>query len=261
MNALISNSIIPVIRETFLRLRRDRIFLPAAVVGIGMLFLSGLASYWGIEEFYKILYDLGTTAFHLTGVVVAIFWGIKLINDSKQEGSVEVQLAAPIRRTEWILGKFFGLSSALVLLGLIFLIGWQMIYWFYGMGMMGWQSVGIFASLSCSWLVMAAAAILMATLSTQAVALFVSFWLLVCGLIAQPILQSLAPDTPALIRAGITGFTAIWDLQYFNLAEYGPEKAALNLSQVLDRAAYALALVAGMLALASLSFTRKDIHS
>lgn len=260
MNFPVSSCILPVISETFLRLRRDRIFLPAVLVGIGMLFLSGLASYWGIEEFFKILYDLGTTVFHLTGVVVAIFWGIKLINDSRQEGSVEVQLAAPIRRSEWILGRYLGLVAALFLLACFFLFGWQLIYWFYGMGWMGWSSVLIFISLSLSWLVMAAAAFLIATLASQAVALFTSIWLLICGLIAQPILQSLAPDTPIFIRNCVAWFTGIWDLHYFNLGEFGTQKASLEFSFFLERLNYGLALVGALTALACISFSRKDIH-
>ena len=71
-------SIFPVISETFLRLRRDRIFLPALILGSALLILSGLASYCCRinQKSFKILYDLGTTAFHLTGAMVAIFGGL-----------------------------------------------------------------------------------------------------------------------------------------------------------------------------------------
>ena len=40
---------------TFLRLTRDRIFIPAIVVGMFLMLLATLASDWGIEEFHKIL--------------------------------------------------------------------------------------------------------------------------------------------------------------------------------------------------------------
>ena len=60
-------ALVAVSMETFLRLRRDKIFVPAALVGCGLLLMSGLASYWGVEEFFKILYDLGSFAWLMTG--------------------------------------------------------------------------------------------------------------------------------------------------------------------------------------------------
>ncbi len=172
--------------ETFLRLRRDKIFVPAALVGCGLLIMSGLASYWGVEEFIKILYDLGSFAWLMTGTTVAIFWGNKIIADSRQEGSLEVQLASPISRSIWLIGKFVGLTGALVLLSLIFLMGWQSIYLGYGMGWMPMRDVILFSLLSMSWVVMAAVSIFFASLASGAVALFCSIWMFVAGLITAP---------------------------------------------------------------------------
>lgn len=252
-------TIITVIFETFLRLRRDRIFLPALVVGIALLLLSGLASFWGVEEFYKILYDLGTTAFHLTGALVAIFWGTKLISDSRQEGSLEIQLASPIGRTQWLLGKYLGLTLTLVLLAIMFMLGWQLVYTGYGMGFMGWDAVGIFSILTLSWLTMGAVAILFASMSSYAVALFSSVWLLICGLLTAPIMQSISPETPQEVKTVVTYLAGFWNLHYFNLYEFGVSRDFISSTEVIKRVSYGVALIAGFLSLASLSFRNKDL--
>ncbi|SMF82570.1 ABC transporter permease subunit [Pseudobacteriovorax antillogorgiicola] len=252
-------TIVPVISETFLRLRRDRIFLPALVVGTALLLLSGLASYWGVEEFFKILYDLGTTAFHLTGAMVAIFWGTKLISDSRQEGSLEVQLASPLGRSQWLVGKFLGLASTLILLALAFLIGWQLVYFGYGMGWMGWKSVAIFSILTLSWLTMGAVAILFSSMSSYAVALFSSVWLLICGLLAAPIMQSMSPETPEAVRKVVEVFAGIWNLHYFNLYEYGNSAEAIAWGTALARLGYGVALIGMFLSLAAFAFNRRDL--
>ncbi|MCX6130443.1 MAG: ABC transporter permease subunit [Proteobacteria bacterium] len=245
--------------ETFLRLRRDRIFLPATMVGIGLLILSSLASYWGVEEFFKILFDLGSVTWLFTGSIVAIFWGNKIISDSRQEGSLEVQLASPVSRSAWILGKFFGLSAALFLLAIIFIIGWQGIYWGYGMGWMPKQDLAIYALLSLTWVIMGAVSILFASLASAAIALFCSIWMFICGLLSAPIMQALAPETPEQTRKIIEFLAGLWNLHLFNVANFGGTKNFLPAVELLSRAAYGIILVSFFMSLACLFFSRRDI--
>ncbi len=252
-------ALLPVAQETFLRLRRDRMFLPAAMVGLGLLALSGLASYWGVEEFLKILYDLGTTAFLFTGATVAIFWGNKIITDSRQEGSLEVQLASPISRSTWLLGKFFGLTAGLVTLAIVLLIGWQGIYASYGMGWIPKNDIIIFAVLGISWIIMGAVAILFASLASAAIALFCTIWMFVIGLMSAPIMQALAPDTPAGTRRAVEILAGLWNLHSFNLGSYGGKTEFLGQFELLSRCTYGFALIGVFLSLACFFFQRRDI--
>ncbi|NRA64959.1 MAG: ABC transporter permease subunit [Pseudobacteriovorax sp.] len=250
---------IPITQETFVRLRRDRIFLPASIAGIGLIILSAFASYWGVEEFFKILYDLGTTVYHFTGATVAIFWGIKIIQDSRQEGSLEVQLASPVGRSEWLLAKYTGLATALGSLAVLFICGWQCVYFAYGMGWMGWNQFGIFALLTLSWLVVGASSILMSIMATYAVALFASFWLFAVGLLTAPLMQSMAPDTPQHIRQFINSLAGLWNLHYFNLFEIGANQQNLDPGMIGERLAYATALIGFCLGLGAFIFRKKDL--
>jgi Cu-processing system permease protein len=252
-------SLLAVSMETFLRLRRDKIFVPAALVGCGLLIMSGLASYWGVEEFIKILYDLGSFAWLMTGTTVAIFWGNKIIADSRQEGSLEVQLASPISRSTWLIGKFLGLTGALVLLSLIFLAGWQSIYLGYGMGWMPLRDVILFSLLSVSWLVMAAVSIFFASMASAAVALFCSIWMFVAGLITAPILQTLSPDTPASTRQAVEMLAGLWNLHLFDASQYTVGKEFLSQMELLSRLGYGALLIGVFMSLACFFFNRRDI--
>ncbi len=252
-------AILAVSMETFLRLRRDKIFLPAAMVGCGLLIVSGLASYWGVEEFFKILYDLGSFVWLFTGAMVAIFWGNKIISDSRQEGSLEVQLASPISRSAWIIGKFLGLFAALTLLGIIFLVGWQAIYLGYGMGVLPLRDVAIFSVLSISWVIMGAVSIFFASMASAAIALFCSIWMFICGLLTAPIMQTLAPDTPASTRKAIEMLTGFWNLHLFNLSNFGVGKDFISQTELLSRLGYGFLLVGFFISLACFFFNRRDI--
>jgi len=246
--------------ETFLRLRRDKIFLPAVMIGVGLLALTGLASYWGVEEFFKILYDLGTAAYLFTGAAVAIFWGNKIVSDSRLEGSLEVQLASPISRSVWLLGKFLGLSAALILIGLCFLVAWQGIYFSYGMSWMNPFDLQLFAVLTLSWLLLAALSIMFASFATQAVALFCTIWIFVCGMISAPIMQTLSPETPEATRKVVTAIAGVWNLNSFNISQSvskyhiptAPEDIAF-------RVGYGFLLCGFFLSVACFTFQRKDI--
>ncbi len=246
-------------RETFLRLRRDRIFLPAALVGCSMLLLSGLASYWGVEEFFKILYDLGSITWLMTGVTVAIFWGNKIISDSRQEGSLEVQLASPVSRTAWLIGKFFGLSTALILLGLILLFAWQLVYFGYGMGWLTNRILLIYSTLTITWIIMGAISILFASLASAAIALFCSIWIFICGMLTQPIAQSLSKETPEHVRRTVELMAGIWNLHQFDLSVYGAQETALSTVDILSRYQYAGLLLLFCLGLACFFFNRRDL--
>ncbi len=245
--------------ETFLRLRRDKIFLPAALIGGGLLGLSGLASYWGVEEFFKILFDLGTSVYLFTGTTVAIFWGHKIIADSKQEGSLEVQLASPVSRSVWLLGKFLGLLGGLSALAVVFLIAWQGIYLGYGIGWLTAKDVIIFLLLSLSWVIMGAVSIFFASISQGAVALFCSIWVFVLGLLSAPIMQTLAPDTPPATRKAVEILAGLWNLHSFNLGSYGGGAHFVSHFELLSRAAYGFLLLGFLLSLACFFFQRKDI--
>ncbi|HYX36158.1 MAG TPA: ABC transporter permease subunit [Oligoflexus sp.] len=252
-------ALLAVSMETFLRLRRDKIFVPAALVGCGLLIMSGLASYWGVEEFIKILYDLGSFAWLMTGTTVAIFWGNKIIADSRQEGSLEVQLASPISRSTWLLGKFLGLTAALVLLSLIFLAGWQSIYLSYGMGWMPVRDVILFSLLSVSWVVMAAVSIFFASMASAAVALFCSVWMFVAGLITAPIMQTLSPDTPEGTRKAVETLAGIWNLHLFDASQYTAGKEFLSQMELLSRLGYGALLIGVFMSMACFFFNRRDI--
>lgn len=253
--------ILSVARETFLRLRRDRIFLPAAIVGIGLLLLSGTASFWGVEEFYKILYDLSTTIYHFVGVTVAVFWGIKIIGDSASEGSLEVQLASPVARGYWLIGKYLGLLLGLCFLAILLLVGLQFVYLGYGMGALTVDLIGIFFCLSLSWFVMAAVAVLTSVISSGSVALFVSFWVFIAGLLTAPLMQSLAPDTPENIRYFMEFLAGVWNLHYFNLYEMGAKSESITWTILNARLLYGFCLVALLLSISVLCFQNKDLSS
>jgi ABC-type transport system involved in multi-copper enzyme maturation permease subunit len=61
----------------------------------------------------KIILDVGLAGIQILGLVLAIFVGTSLVNREVEKRTLLVLMAKPVSRSEFIVGKFFGLSSVL----------------------------------------------------------------------------------------------------------------------------------------------------
>lgn len=100
--------------NTFREAVRDRvlynlIFFALLLVGAALLF--GQISI-GIQRI--VLVNLGLTAISLFGLAIAIFIGIGLVSKEMEKKTLYTILARPVRRWEFIVGKFGGLAWTLV---------------------------------------------------------------------------------------------------------------------------------------------------
>jgi ABC-type transport system involved in multi-copper enzyme maturation permease subunit len=99
--------------NTFREAVRDRVLynlIIFALLLVGASILFGQISV-GIERI--VLVNLGLTAISLFGIVIAIFIGIGLVSKEMDKRTLYTVLARPVRRWEFILGKFFGLVGTL----------------------------------------------------------------------------------------------------------------------------------------------------
>jgi ABC-type transport system involved in multi-copper enzyme maturation permease subunit len=109
-----NSRILHIATNTFREAVRDRVLynlVAFAVLMSGAAILVGQISF-GIERLVVI--NLGLTAVSLFGTVIAIFIGIGLVSKEIDKRTLYTVLSRPVRRWEFIVGKFFGLSGTLV---------------------------------------------------------------------------------------------------------------------------------------------------
>jgi ABC-type transport system involved in multi-copper enzyme maturation permease subunit len=100
--------------NTFREAVRDRVLYNLIAF---TLLLSGAAIFVGqisIDIERLVVINLGLTAVSLFGVVIAIFIGIGLVSKEIEKRTLYTVLSRPVRRWEFIVGKFFGLAGTLV---------------------------------------------------------------------------------------------------------------------------------------------------
>jgi ABC-type transport system involved in multi-copper enzyme maturation permease subunit len=100
--------------NTFREAVRDRVLynlLVFAVLMMGAALLLGQISI-SIERMFLI--DMGLTGISLFGTVIAIFIGIGLVSKEIEKRTLYTILSRPVRRWEFVIGKFLGLTGTLV---------------------------------------------------------------------------------------------------------------------------------------------------
>ncbi|HLW84442.1 MAG TPA: ABC transporter permease [Candidatus Sulfotelmatobacter sp.] len=106
--------IVHIASNTFREAVRDRVLynlIAFAVLLSGSAILVGQIS---IDIERLVVINLGLTAVSLFGVVIAIFIGIGLVSKEIEKRTLYTVLSRPVRRWEFIVGKYFGLAGTLV---------------------------------------------------------------------------------------------------------------------------------------------------
>jgi len=209
----------------------------------------------------KIIVDVGLSATSVFGLLIAIFIGIGLVSKEIEKRTVAVILSKPVRRSQFILGKYFGLCltllvnttamTAAVTLALIFakngfdpaqLVIWPAAYL-------------IFLELA----VMTAIALLFSCFSTPALSALFTLLIFLIGR-WSPDLKLLAETANSaaarfVSRALYHLLPNLASFNFINEAAYGESVPARLLA---GNTVYAMGYIAALLVTAALIFDRRN---
>ncbi|MBI4392098.1 MAG: ABC transporter permease, partial [candidate division NC10 bacterium] len=99
--------------NTFREAIRDRILYSLLIFALAMIGGSVLLSTLSVGGEVKIIKDLGLAAIGLVGTLIAIFIGVGLVYKEIERRTLYTIITKPIRRAEFVLGKFLGLALTL----------------------------------------------------------------------------------------------------------------------------------------------------
>ncbi len=102
--------------NTFKEGLRQRILLLMVVFSVILILLSLFLEPFALGESPKILRDLGLAVISLFGILVVIIIGSGLVWKDIERRTIYTIITKPVKRSEIILGKFFGLLSLIVIL-------------------------------------------------------------------------------------------------------------------------------------------------
>ncbi|MGA3213797.1 MAG: ABC transporter permease subunit, partial [Terriglobales bacterium] len=107
------NRIVTVSFNTYREAVRDRVLYNLVIFALLLVAASLLFGQISIGIERIILINLGLSAISIFGLFIAIFVGIGLVSKEIDKRTLYTVLARPVRRWEFIVGKFFGLAGTL----------------------------------------------------------------------------------------------------------------------------------------------------
>ena len=237
------------------RLLYTLLFFAVALIGFAILVAS--LSY---VEGERIIQDLGLASIRLFSVGIAIFVGIGLIHGEVDRRTIYTILAKPVRRSEFLLGKFLGLLLTVWLqLGLMSLA-------FAGVSLLVGAplDLGYAAALGLvgvELMVVVAVATLFSSFTTPTLAALFSLGIYALGHLSRN-LYFLGQESDAEGVRGVATFIyrALPDLETFNLSVQAVHGLAISGAQVGWAILYGAAYSVALLLLATFIFERRDLE-
>ncbi len=176
-------TILAIAENTFRENIRDKILYNLILFALLMI-LSSIALgqlTLGYED--KVIVDLGLSAISVVGTLIAIFIGIGLVHKELEKRTVYALLAKPIRRHEFILGKFLGLLITLFVNVAMMTVGLMLtLLWHGGTPAVGYvRLLPVVGVIFLSLVMTTALSLLFSTFSTPALSALFAFFLWVIG--------------------------------------------------------------------------------
>jgi ABC-type transport system involved in multi-copper enzyme maturation permease subunit len=213
----------------------------------------------GIERI--VLINLGLTAISVFGLVIAILIGIDLVSKEIEKRTLYTVLSRPVRRWEFIAGKFAGLAGTLAVNTLLMAVGFFGVLWALARHFEradAWLLVALYF-IVLQFVMVTALALLFSSFSSPLLAAVFAFSLFVIGSFADD-LRGLAAATPGWLHgpAGavawlVPNFAALNVISRVAHGEAIPGR--LVFYNTVHAALYSVAALAG----AVLIFERRDL--
>jgi len=107
------NRVLIVARNTFREAVRDRVLYNLVVFALLMIASAVVVGQISMDIETVVMISLGLSAISLIGLLIALFTGVGLVSKEIDKRTLHAVLAKPLRRWEFLLGKFLGLTLTL----------------------------------------------------------------------------------------------------------------------------------------------------
>jgi ABC-type transport system involved in multi-copper enzyme maturation permease subunit len=104
--------------NTFIEAVRDRILYSLLIFAVLMILGTVIISSISAEQYNKITKDLGLTTISIIGILISIFLGMTVVYKEIDKKTVYNLFSKPVRRFEFIVGKYLGISLTLFVITL-----------------------------------------------------------------------------------------------------------------------------------------------
>lgn len=125
----------PIAHITFKEGMRNRSFYGISLVALTLQLAMFVIAPMAPRDVGKVAVEISLSVVSLAGLLLVLFVGINLLAKDLDRRTIYMVLARPVSRTQYILGKFFGMASLIAvtmfMIGMIALTSIAMLKWSY----------------------------------------------------------------------------------------------------------------------------------
>jgi len=248
--------------NTFREAVRDRVLYNLLFFALVMMAASIIAGQISIGIEQTVIATLGLSAISLIGLLIAIFIGVGLVSKEMDKRTLYALLAKPVRRWEFLLGKFGGLILTLAVNTAAMGVGLFLALIYVKPGLERGDAT-VFVAVYFIWLKLAlvvALALLFSCFTTPLLAILFTTGIYIVGLYVQEL-----RDLPvAVMSPAMTAFTK-WlsyllpNFENFNIMAQAAHSRPVPGAFILQNTLYAAVYCTLVLTAAVLVFSRRNL--
>ena len=252
-------AIVAVARNTFREAVRDRVLYLFLGFALILLVSSKLFGMLTVGDESKVIKDLGLAGIQFFGMLISVMMSVMLISREVERRTVFIILAKPVRRWQFLLGKYLGLvatvTANLLLMAIIFLAV-LLIY----TGRLEGRIVFAVSMILLEMVLVAAFATLFAVLSTPILGAVLTLAVFVVGHVSDDLwmlTSQLRSGWSEPLIAAV--YYVLPNLERFDFKTEVVHGLAIPPAEVAWAVVYGLAYTVLVLLLACFQFGRKDL--
>ena len=248
--------------NTFREAVRDRVLyslvffallMMAAAIVVGQISI-------GIEE--SVIVSLGLSAISVIGLLISIFLGVALVSKEMEKRTLYALLAKPVRRWEFLLGKFGGLVLTLAVNTAAMALGLLLVMLYVKHSLERSDAVVLVAVyfILLKLALIVALALLFSCYTTPLLAILFTAGLYIVGLYVQE-LRNLPVDVMSLRTAAFAKWLSylLPNFEDFNVMALAAHGRAVPGALILQNTSYAMVYCTMVLTAASVVFSRRNL--
>ncbi len=244
--------------NTFREAIRDRILYSLLVFAFAMIAGSVILSMLSVGGEVKIIKDLGLAAIGLVGTLIAVFIGVGLVYKEIERRTLYTIITRPIRRADFVLGKFLGLALTLAVNVVIMGVGLLLLASAME-ARFAWELLLPVTLTFIKLLVVTAIAVLFSTFSTPTLSAIFTLALVVVGSLAADLKLFAATFGGRLLNVVVTAlYLVLPNLAALDIGGAVVHGRSVPAATAALAAAYGLVYVAALLVAAVWTFQYRD---
>ena len=248
--------------NTFREAVRDRVLYNLVFFALLMMaaaILVGQISI-GIEDI--VIVSLGLSAISLIGLLIALFIGVGLVYKEMDKRTLYALLAKPVRRWEFLLGKFGGLVLTLAVNTAAMAAGLFLVLWYVKHSLASEDSAVLVAVyfILLKLALVVALAMLFSCFTTPLLSILFTAGLYISGLFVQE-MRTFHSLTPQPVLEAITRWLSyiLPNFQNFDVMASAAHGRAIPAALILENTIYAVVYCAIVLLTAAAVFSRRNL--